>query len=130
MDALSDVLRAVRLTGAVFFDVKASDPWVAETPAGQTIVRNIFPDADHLMSYHAVTRGSCWACPLDGEPIRLTAGDVVVFPHGDAHVLSSDPALEAESSGRKLLLRMGPGNAARVKMKLRDIRDRIAKKPQ
>ncbi len=42
----------------------------------------------------------------------------------------ADPALEAESSGRKLLLRMGPGNAARVKMKLRDIRDRIAKKPQ
>jgi hypothetical protein len=42
----------------------------------------------------------------------------------------ADPALEAESSGRKLLLRMGPGNAARVKMKLRDIRDQIAKKPQ
>ncbi|MGH8130232.1 MAG: DUF3014 domain-containing protein [Steroidobacteraceae bacterium] len=38
----------------------------------------------------------------------------------------ADPKLEAESSGRKLLLRMGPGNAARVKMKLRDIRDRIA----
>jgi hypothetical protein len=42
----------------------------------------------------------------------------------------ADPALESESSGRKLLLRMGPGNAARIKMKLRDIRDRIAKKPQ
>lgn len=44
------------------------------------------------------------------------------------HVLYefADPALEAESAGRKLLLRMGPGNAARVKMKLRDIRDRIA----
>jgi len=38
----------------------------------------------------------------------------------------ADPALEAQSAGRKLLLRMGPGNAARVKMKLRDIRDRIA----
>jgi len=38
----------------------------------------------------------------------------------------ADPELEAQSAGRKLLLRMGPGNAARVKMKLRDIRDRIA----
>ena len=56
MDALSDVLRAVRLTGAVFFDVKASEPWVAETPPGATIVRNIFPGADHLMSYHVVTQ--------------------------------------------------------------------------
>jgi hypothetical protein len=38
----------------------------------------------------------------------------------------ADPALEAESAGRKLLLRMGPGNAARVQAKLKEIRDRIA----
>lgn len=41
----------------------------------------------------------------------------------------ADPALEAESAGRKLLLRMGPGNAARVKAKLKEIRDRIAAAP-
>ena len=40
----------------------------------------------------------------------------------------ADPALEAESAGRKLLLRMGPGNAARVKAKLREIRNRVATK--
>ncbi|MEJ1961178.1 MAG: cupin domain-containing protein [Gammaproteobacteria bacterium] len=34
MDALSDVLRAVRLSGAVYFDIRAAEPWVAETPAG------------------------------------------------------------------------------------------------
>ena len=38
----------------------------------------------------------------------------------------ADPALEAQSAGRKLLVRMGPGNAARVKAKLKEIRDRIA----
>jgi len=38
----------------------------------------------------------------------------------------ADPALEGESAGRKLLLRMGPGNAARVKAKLGEIRERIA----
>jgi hypothetical protein len=38
----------------------------------------------------------------------------------------ADPALESQSAGRKLLLRMGPGNAARVKAKLREIRERIA----
>ena len=43
MDALSDVLRAVRLTGAIFFDIHASEPWVAETPAGQSIASGIFP---------------------------------------------------------------------------------------
>src|SRR5262245_16597176 len=101
MDALSDVLRAVRLTGAVFFDVKASNPWVAETPPGPAIVRSIFPDADHLMSYHVVTHGTCWACPLEGDPVELKAGDVVVFPHGDAHAMSSAPGMrDAPDIGR------------------------------
>ena len=101
MDALSDVLRAVRLTGAVFFDVKASNPWVAETPPGPTIVRNIFPDADHLMSYHVVTQGSCWACPIGGDPVELKAGDVVVFPHGDAHAMCSAAGMrDAPDMGR------------------------------
>ena len=95
MDALSDVLRAVRLTGAIFFDVHASEPWVAETPAGSSIVGRIFPGAEHLISYHVVTSGGCWA-GLDGEPpIRLAAGDVVVFPHGDAHAMSSAPGMHA-----------------------------------
>ena len=93
MDALSDVLKAVRLTGAVFFDVHASDPWVAETPPGQTIVNSIFPGSEHLMHYHVVTRGRAWAS-LDGEPpIQLLAGDIVVFPHGDSHTMSSAPGL-------------------------------------
>jgi AraC-like DNA-binding protein len=88
-DALSDVLRAIRLTGAIFFDVKASEPWVAETPPGDAIVRKIFPDAGHLIPYHVITRGGCWAGPVGGESIHLEAGDVIVFPQGDAHILSS-----------------------------------------
>ena len=81
MDALSDVLRAVRLTGAVFFDVLASEPWVAETPPGGSIVGTIFPGAEHLISYHVVARGTCWgarrrrgAAPSrDGRRHRLSA---------------------------------------------------------
>jgi len=93
MDALSDVLRAVRLSGAVFFDVRASDPWVAEAPPGASIVGKIFPGGEHLISYHFVTRGSCWGSVIGGSPIRLTAGDIIVFPHGDAHALSSAPGM-------------------------------------
>jgi AraC-like DNA-binding protein len=93
MDALSDVLRAVRLTGAIFFDVHASEPWVAETPLGTSIVGGMFPGAEHLISYHVVTSGSCWASLAGEEPLQLTSGDVVVFPHGDAHALSSAPGM-------------------------------------
>jgi AraC-like DNA-binding protein len=96
MDTLSDVLRAVRLKGAIFFDVRASDPWAAETPAGTQIVGRMFPAADNLICYHAITRGTCWAVVGNEPPLRLTAGDVVVIPHGDAHVLSSAPGLRGD----------------------------------
>lgn len=93
MDALSDVLQAVRLTGAIFFDIHASDPWVAETPPGKAIVGAMFPGAEHLICYHVITRGDCWAS-VPGEPlIKLAAGDIIVLPHGDTHVLSSTPGL-------------------------------------
>jgi hypothetical protein len=62
------------------------------------------------------------ATPESPETITLVRPNVL-YEFADAR-------LEAESAGRKLLLRMGPGNAARVKMKLRDIRDRIAVKPR
>jgi len=93
MDALSDVLRAVRLNGAIFFDIHASDPWAAETPAGNQIVGRMFPAAEHLICYHAITHGTCWATVANQPPLMLSAGDVVVIPHGHAHVLSSAPGL-------------------------------------
>ncbi len=93
MDALSDVLRAVRLTGAVYFDVTASEPWVAEAPPGGSIVDTIFPGAGHLVSYHVLTRGACWGGVLGEPPVHMAPGDIIVFPHGDAHVMSSAPGM-------------------------------------
>jgi AraC-like DNA-binding protein len=90
MDALSDVLRAVRLSGAFFFDVHARAPWVAETPQGRSVVDAMFPGSDHLISYHLLIEGSCWV-EIDGEtPIHMDAGDIVVLPHGDTHVLCTE----------------------------------------
>src|SRR4051812_33506391 len=89
MDALSDVLRAVRLSGAFFFDVHACAPWVAETPQGDAVVDAMFPGSDHLISYHLMMEGSCWAS-IEGEsPIKLSAGDVIMLPHGDTHVMAT-----------------------------------------
>jgi AraC-like DNA-binding protein len=95
-DTLSDLLRAVRLRGAVFFYVEAADPWVAETPPAQTIIPAILPGVDHMMEFHVVARGACWAAVLGQEPIRLEEGDVVIFPQGDHHVMSSAPGLRAK----------------------------------
>jgi AraC-like DNA-binding protein len=88
MDPLSDVLRAVRLNGAYFYMVEAAAPWsVASVPARDLLPR-IMPEAEHLISYHILLSGSCWAGP-DGDQVHMQPGDVVVFPQGDAHLMSS-----------------------------------------
>ena len=100
-DALSDVLKTVRLTGATFFDVVAKAPWVAELPPQELILPKLLPDAEHLIAYHVVTEGSCFANILGEEPIAVEAGEVIVFTKGDPHVLSSSPGMRADPpSGR------------------------------
>ena len=96
-DTLSDLLRAVRLRGAVFFYVEGSDPWVVETPESHKIIPAILPGVEHLIAFHGVSRGSCWASLLDTSAIRLDGGDLVLFPRGDHHVMSSAPGLRARS---------------------------------
>jgi AraC-like DNA-binding protein len=93
VDTLSEVLRAVRLTGAVFFSVDASAPWVAETPAGRDVGPYIMPGVEHVIEYHVITSGSCWGGLIDETPVRLETGDIIVFPQGDAHVMSSAPGM-------------------------------------
>jgi AraC-like DNA-binding protein len=87
-DVLSDVLRTVRLTGAVFFVTEASSPWVLEIPDGATLAPAILPNAQHVLSYHVVIHGSGWGGLRDGAPVPLEAGDILVFPHGDPYVMS------------------------------------------
>jgi AraC-like DNA-binding protein len=87
VDALSDVLEVVRLTGALFFLVDGSTPWVAGAPDSHTLGPAILPRAQHVVSYHVLIAGTCW-CQMAGEsPVRLDAGDVIVVPHGDAYSL-------------------------------------------
>ena len=92
-DTLSEVLRAVRLTGAVFFAVDASAPWVAEAPPAAALGPHVFPGVDHLIEFHVLASGTCWGAAVGDAPRRLEPGDVIVFPHGDAHVLSSAPGM-------------------------------------
>jgi AraC-like DNA-binding protein len=92
-DVLSDVLRAVHLTGAVYFDFELSSPWVLEAPPAEAIAQRVMPGAQRVIEYHLIARGSCWGHAIGQEPIRLSEGDLIVFPQGDPHVLSSAPGM-------------------------------------
>jgi AraC-like DNA-binding protein len=107
-DTLSDVLRAVRLRGAVFFYVDGSSPWVAEAPAAREMIPAIMPGAEHLLEFHGVIQGSCWGA-IAGEPsLRLEEGDVILFPQGDANVMSSAPGMRAPGQTKDLLFAPRP----------------------
>ena len=56
-DVLSDVLRTVRLSGAMLFLVEATVPWRSQAPHARTFAPHVMPQAQHLVSYHIVVRG-------------------------------------------------------------------------
>ncbi len=93
MDVLSNVLQAVRLNGAIFFDVRAAEPMVAETPSMSEIGSSVMPGSEHVIPFHIMLRGSCWVEPLGGpgEPEEVHEGDIVIYPHGHSHVFGSKP---------------------------------------
>ncbi len=95
VDPLADVLASVRLTGSVFFRVECAAPWVAEAPPASAIAGQVMPGVDHVIEFHALTRGRCVGGLVGEPPVALEAGDVICFPHGDPHVLASAPGLRA-----------------------------------
>ena len=71
---------------------------VAEAPPAAQIASEVMPGAQHAIEYHVVTRGSCWISlvgDVGSEPVRLRRGDIAVIPHGDPHVVSSEPGMRA-----------------------------------
>jgi AraC-like DNA-binding protein len=98
MDPLSDVLRAVRLDGACFYRVEAAGDWRVEAAAATRISPRVLPDSEHLIPYHVLTGGGCWAGIPGEEMVELNAGDVVVFPQGDPHIMASSPVPRAEAA--------------------------------
>lgn len=95
MDPLSDVLRAVKLNGAYFYLVEASAPWSVRVVAARELVPRVLPEAEHLISYHILLSGRCWG-GVDGDnQVEMQPGDVIVFPQGDPHLMSSAEGLGA-----------------------------------
>jgi AraC-like DNA-binding protein len=94
MDALSEVLKAVRLTSGIFLETEFTAPWCNDSAPGKEDVAGILPDAEQVSIFHLVTEGRCRArLPEGGPELQLTAGDLLMFPHGDGHVLGSDVRL-------------------------------------
>ena len=91
IDPLSDVLRAVKLNGALFFVIDASQPWGVEVPDKDSYAASLFPGAQHVVSYDIILEGRGWVCMPGSDPIAFQGGDILVFAHGDPYRLLSAP---------------------------------------
>jgi AraC-like DNA-binding protein len=95
MDVLSEVLKVVKLQGAMFYNGEFSAPWSFRSPPSCNVAPFVAAGAEHVIVYHLLTEGRASARLVDGERIILEAGDIVIFPHGDAHILENGLAAKA-----------------------------------
>jgi AraC-like DNA-binding protein len=100
MDVLSQVLSAVRLEGALFFNAEFSAPWCLSSSGPAGIAPYVSPGAKHLIIFHFLTEGRAYAALHDGKREELAAGDIVIFPHGDPHLLGNGPPQKPVDSVR------------------------------
>jgi len=89
MDVLSDILKVIKLDGALFFNAEFSAPWCLYSRLTKEVVQALSPSAGHLIIYHFLREGRAYAKLADGHQEELTAGDIVIFPHGDPHYLGN-----------------------------------------
>ncbi|MET0813630.1 MAG: AraC family transcriptional regulator [Pseudoxanthomonas sp.] len=100
MDALSETLRVVHLVGAIFIQGKFTAPWCYQSQRADTAAPLLEPGAERVVIFHLITEGECYV-ELDGQPpMKLIAGDAVLFPQGDAHRMTSEPGLPPAAGGR------------------------------
>ncbi len=88
MDALSELLRVVKLTGAMFFNAQCTAPWCLRSPASHKFRPYVASPTSHVIEFHLIAEGRGYI-RVGEETTPLAAGDIVMMPHGDAHYMGN-----------------------------------------
>ena len=113
MDPLSDVLRSFRLSGGIFLDARFTAPWCVVTRLSAEDLGQHMTDLSLLIAYHFVVEGRLLVT-VEGEPtIEVRAGEVILLPRNDLHILGSDYGL-ARVSAHDLIQPSNDGGLARI----------------
>jgi AraC-like DNA-binding protein len=102
MDALSEALKAVRMTGAIFFHAECRAPWGFTVPPMQEVMHILAPGAQRVLGYNLVTEGRAVVRFGDGTEVPIRAGDIAIVPHGDPHTVTNGAPSEMIDSGAAL----------------------------
>jgi AraC-like DNA-binding protein len=113
MDALSDALRVLRLTGAVFLDAEFTAPWCVVSHGNHPRAPGL-SSGPNTIFFHVLTEGGCAAQLLkDGSTVRLAVGDLLMLPRNDDHLIGSDLQL-APTQSDSLVQPAGDGAMLRI----------------
>ena len=94
MDSLSDILKSVRLEGAVYLNSEFTAPWCIRGKYGVENLSEWLAGADHVMFFHFLVDGTCKVRLSEGtDVLDVFAGDLVLFPRDDRHLMGSDVRL-------------------------------------
>lgn len=124
MDALSELLRVVKLSGALFFDAECGAPWCVQSPPSRVLGKYIASPDSHVIEFHLVARGRCYI-RVGHETTPLCAGDIAMLPHGDAHqmgnglsttIIDGESDMEALLGGQITTSTMGDPNGEQTRL--------------
>ncbi|HJU06789.1 MAG TPA: AraC family transcriptional regulator [Nitrospiraceae bacterium] len=113
MDALSDLLQTVKLTGGMFLEAHFTAPWCISSGIGSEDCRPFLSDPMQVIAYHYVTRGRMLVQVAGNEPVEVRAGEAVLLPQNDPHLLGSSIGVHPVNS-HDLIQRTDGGGLARI----------------
>jgi AraC-like DNA-binding protein len=102
MDVLSEVLKVVKLQGALFYNGEFSAPWCVNASSARALAKQFAPAAEHVIVFHLLTHGRAFIRLASGEHEILNAGDLVMIAHGDPHVMGNGSAMKAVNDSEQL----------------------------
>ena len=110
MDVLSEVLKAVKLDGAVFFNGEFSAPWCSREPDSRTMASHLSVGPKHVFIFHLVTEGHCTCRDEEGSPVvPLKAGDLVILPRGNTHLMGNGSPVRPSNAIKEMREVLGTG---------------------
>lgn len=124
MDPLSSVLQAVKLSGGVFLDARFTAPWCVAAVLTPEDCRPLLTQPAQVIAYHYVVEGRLLLGVEAEPPVEVSAGEIVLLPRNDPHVLASAAGLRpiraaelvrpSESGGLAQIDHGGGGESTRI----------------
>lgn len=86
-EPLRDALESLQLEGAIFLRAEYTEGWSIEGQGGSTFAAMMYPGAVRLVLFHVIASGRCWVSRPGGDRYWASAGEMIVLPYGDAHLM-------------------------------------------